>query len=305
MIESSYDLLVVGAGIAGLAAATQAAERGLSTICAEEQIFGGLVLNVAELDPAPVGRPAQGAELASSLMEQASNAGVVHSSDAVLGITREGSAFRVQTGGETLLVRAVIAASGARLKPLGVPGEREFEHRGVAHCADCDAMFYAGGDVVVVGGGDSALQEALVLARHCRTVFVIHRRDRFRARRHFVDALAALSNVRQVMGSKVREIRGTSAVESVLIENGKGANEEIRCSGVFPYVGLQPSADFLPASAGRDGKGFLLVDARLRTSLEAIYAIGAVRSGFGGKLDDAFADAEHVIDSIHAHSMAG
>jgi thioredoxin reductase (NADPH) len=208
MADPQSDLLVIGAGVAGLAAATRAAERGLITICAEEQMFGGLVLNVGELDPAPAGRSTQGAELSAGLMEEAGAAGVVHCADAVLGVEPAGPAFCVRTCGDTLTVRTIVIASGARLKTLGVPGEQEFEHRGVAHCADCDAMFYAGGDVVVVGGGDSALQEALVLARHCRTVFIVHRRDRFRARPHFVEAIARLGNVRLVLASTVREIGG-------------------------------------------------------------------------------------------------
>jgi thioredoxin reductase (NADPH) len=212
--------------------------------------------------------------------------------------------MRVQMSGDPVLVRSVVVASGARLKPLDVPGEREFEHRGVAHCADCDSMFYAGGDVVVVGGGDSAVQEALVLARHCRTVFIVHRRDRFRARPHFVAALAALGNVRPIMEATVREIRGTSGVESVLIEKSSGTTEEIRCSGVFPHVGLQPNTAFLPAGVGRDGQGFLRVDGRLQTMLEGVCAIGAVRSGFGGSLDDAFVDAEHVASSVQSSGMA-
>lgn len=305
MADTTSDVLVIGAGIAGLAAATRAAEIGLATICAEEQMFGGLVLNVAELDPAPAGRSVQGAELSAGLMEAAGAAGVVHCADAVLGLERKGPLLRVQTSGDPVLARSVVVASGARLKALGVPGEQEFEHRGVAHCADCDAMFYAGGDVVVVGGGDSALQEALVLARHCRTVFIVHRRDRFRARQHFVAALAALGNVRPMMEATVREIRGTSGVESVLIERASGATEEIHCSGVFPYVGLQPNTAFLPARVGRDGGGFVLVDGLLQTSLEGVYAIGAVRAGFRGSLDDAFVDAQNVVESVQSSSIAG
>jgi thioredoxin reductase (NADPH) len=305
MADPQSDLLVIGAGVAGLAAATRAAERGLATICAEEQMFGGLVLNVAELDPAPAGRSTQGAELSAGLMEEAGAAGVLHCADAVLGIEPAGPAFCVRTCSDILTVRTIVIASGARLKTLGVPGEQEFEHRGVAHCADCDAMFYAGGDVVVVGGGDSALQEALVLARHCRTVFIVHRRDRFRARPHFVEAIARLGNVRPVLTSTVREIRGASGVESVLVERASGATEEIACTGVFPYVGLHPNTAFLPGGVDRDDRGFLRADARLETSLKGIYAIGAVRAGFGGLLDDALFDAARVIDSVNASNMAG
>jgi thioredoxin reductase (NADPH) len=294
MADTNVDVLVIGAGIAGLAAATRTAACGLTTICAEEQMFGGLVLNVAELDPVPAGRPVHGAELASGLMEESAAAGATYCGDGVLGIERQGPLFRVQTSGDTVHARMLVVASGARLKPLDVPGERELEHRGVAHCADCDAMFYTGRDVVVVGSGDSALQEALVLARHCRNVLIVHRGSEVRARAGFVEAIGRCANVRWIPDSTVREIRGTSEVEAVVVQDARGALSEIACAGVFPYVGLQPNTSFLPLDIARDERGFLPTDDRLQTSLPGVYAIGAVRARFGGSLDDALADAERV-----------
>jgi thioredoxin reductase (NADPH) len=303
MADDPVDVMVIGAGIAGLAAATRAAKHGLTTICVEEQMFGGLVLNVAELEPAPAGRPAQGPELAAALMEEAAGAGVVYCPDGVVRVGRQGEMLDIETTGEAVVARTIVIASGARQKTLDVPGEREFEHRGVAHCADCDAMFYAGRDVVVIGGGDSAFQEALVLGRHCKTVFIVHRRSELRARRGFVEAVLRQQNIRFVPESVVKEIRGTSEVESVVVQDRHGETREIICSGVFPYVGLRPNIAFLPEDVHLDRCGFLLTDAELKSSLQDMYAIGAVRSGFGGSLDDAFADATRVVDVIHSSRL--
>jgi thioredoxin reductase (NADPH) len=303
MAERQVDIVVVGAGVAGLAAATLAARRGLTTICAEGQMFGGLVLNIGELHPAPASRPAQGADLAAGLMEEAEAAGAVYAGDEVQRLTPNGPVFRVETAGGGIIARTVVIAAGARLRPLDVPGEKEFEHRGVAHCADCDAAFYAGRDVVVAGGGDSALQEALVLARQCKTVFIVHREAALDASRHFVDAISRQSNIQLVSRSTVREIRGSADVEAVVVQDDRGFLTEVSCAGVFPYIGLQPNTSFLPVGMHCDEQGFLLTNDQLETSLRGTYAIGAVRSGFGGTLDDAFADARRVVEVFQSSNL--
>jgi thioredoxin reductase (NADPH) len=304
MSEQPADLVVIGAGVAGLTAATLAARRGLKTVCVEEQMFGGLVLNIGELDPAPAARPAQGAELSAGLMEEAAEAGVTYCNEAVTRLERDGALFRMATSGDAVWAQAVVVASGARPKPLGVPGEKEFEHRGVAHCADCDAAFYAGRDAVVVGGGDSALQEALVLARHCKTVLVVHADALPTARAHFVDAVTEKRNIRLMPFATVKEIRGDAEVESVVVR-GAGGDGQISCAAVFPYIGLQPNTSFLPAGLACDERGFLITNDRLEASLDGLYAIGAVRSGFGGSLADAFAEGERVVDIVLSKNQGG
>jgi thioredoxin reductase (NADPH) len=192
----------------------------------------------------------------------------------------------------------VIVASGAKLKRLGVPGEAALEYKGVSQCADCDGPMFKGQVVTVVGGGDSALQEALVLSRYCSEVHVIHRE--LRARQRWIEAISACRNVRMKAQSEVVAIEGADRVEAVRVR-WNGQDIMIPCAGVFAYIGLAPATDFLPANAQRDAKGALFTDDSLETTLRNVFAAGAVRAGFGGTLADAVRDAARACDSILAN----
>lgn len=290
MADSNYDVIVIGAGITGLAAACSTARKGLKTASIEVSIFGGLVININELEGNVAG---SGADLASSLMMEIAELGVESLSEKVTHILREADRLVVKTDAGSYCARAVIIASGATLKPLGVPGEAEFENKGISHCADCDGPLYRGQEVVVVGGGDSALQEALVLSRTCKLVYLVHRRESFRARQHFVDAVNACDNIIPVWGSVVETIIGGDSVEKIRVRNvDTSAVSHITCSGVFPYIGLQPACDFAPRELGRDATGFLITDPSLQTEMLGLFAAGAARAGYGGQLLHANAEGE-------------
>ncbi|MBL8381702.1 MAG: FAD-dependent oxidoreductase [Burkholderiales bacterium] len=291
-MRDSLDLIVIGTGIAGLAAARQARQLNLGTLTFEPQFFGGLVINVNHLDGEIEG---SGSELAASMMMEIADLGAQSVNAAVNAIDRDGDLLAVHADGEVYRARAVIVASGARLKRLGVPGEADFIDRGVSQCADCDGPLYGGKDVVVVGGGDSALQEAMVLAGYVRQVHLVHRRETFRARQQLVDQLAGHANIAVHWNTEVEAVLGTQGVEGVRVRTsgtaGRPANaRDIACAGLFAYVGLEPECGFVPAAAERDADGRLITDARLRTTLPGIYAAGAVRSGHGGMLSHAIAD---------------
>src|SRR3990170_4121630 len=224
MPDSKYDVIVIGAGVTGLTAAKHAAQSGLAAASIETLLFGGLVININELDGEPHG---SGTELASNLMMEISDLGVANIAETVTALTRDGDLLSVATDAGRHRARAVIIASGAQLRRLGIPGEAEFEHRGISQCADCDGPMYKGEDVVVVGGGDSALQEALVLANFCKRVHVVHRGTKFRARQHLIDAVAARNNIYPVWNTVAEEVLGAQMVSKVRVRNtGDGQKSE-------------------------------------------------------------------------------
>ena len=294
MTQTSYDLIVIGEGVSGLACAGHARRAGLRVATFESTLFGGLVLNVNELDGYPGAE--SGTHLASELMQANSDAGVASVQEEVTAIRSAGGAFEVAAGG-VYSARQVVIASGARLKKLGVPGEDEYEGRGVSHCADCDAPMFQNEDVVVVGGGDSALQEALVLAKFCRKVHIVHRGGRFRARQHFVERIGSKPGISIIWNATVEAILGAKMVEKVRVRRD-GKTEEIASAGVFAYVGLEPNAACAPSGVDRDGRGQLVTNDAFETSMAGIWAIGAVRAGYSGLLRDAASEARKAADGI-------
>ena len=291
-MSTIHDLIVIGTGMAGLSAARHACQSGLATATLEANFFGGLVLNVNHLDGEPSG---SGSELASNLMMEVSDLGADSIDGAATGIAREGELLRVDTETESHRARAVIVASGARIKRLGVPGEAELIDQGVSQCADCDGPMYQQQDVVVVGGGDSALQEAAVLAGYTRHVHLIHRGAAFTARAELVGQLQGHGNLTVHWHSTVEAILGAQGVEGVRLgtcdaQGGKAVTRELACGAVFAYVGLEPACAFAPAGIARDARGGLVTDANRQTALPGIYAAGAVRAGCGGMLQHAIED---------------
>jgi thioredoxin reductase (NADPH) len=296
--SSQYDVIVIGEGVAGLTAANAAARAGLKAATLEAQLFGGLIINVNELDPAPEGREVGGAEFASGLVQSNQDLGVTSISEPATGIEAGGATKRVITAGGSYGAPHVVIASGARLRKLGVPGEAEFEGRGVSQCADCDGPMYQNETVVVVGGGDSALQEAIVLARYCDKVHLVHRGSQFRARPHFIEQVKGDGKIATVWNAQLQEIAGSKMVERARIKHGDGRVEDIPCAGVFAYVGLEPNVDFLPPDFARDKAGFLVTNDALETNIPGVWAVGAVRSGCGGLISDAIAEAQRAAAAI-------
>ncbi len=294
-----WDVVVVGGGIAGLTAAWYAARRGLATALFESQPnCGGQVATVNVLDDWPSAGESSGVELAVALVETLHGQGVELSHQPVRGVVPGKSLLRVETEGRTLRARRVIAATGARLRTLGVPQEEALRGKGVSQCAHCDGYFFRGQDVAVVGGGDAALQEALVLASGCRAVTIVAR-SRLRAKQGYVERAAGATNIRFVWDSVVDAVLGDGTVSGVRLRNVKsGVATDLACSGVFPFIGVEPNSGFLPPSVRRDESGRVLTDESLRTSEPSVFAIGAVHAGYTGELVNAAGEAAAAVAAI-------
>jgi thioredoxin reductase (NADPH) len=273
------DLVIVGAGVAGLTAAMLGGRYGLKLAVVEQLGAGGQIINAERIENFP-GFPQGlgGHELGPLLHEQAEAAGAEFVLDTVQGLEASGEHRIVRCAGEDLRARAVIMAAGSKLRALGIPGEEKFIGRGVSHCASCDGAFFAGQNVCVVGGGDSALDEALVLAEHAARVTIIHRGEKLDAQQVLQDKIVLNGKIEIVLRTVVEEIVGAEAVAGVRLRDlasDTARVQEVR--GVFVYVGLEPNTAFLRSVLKLDAAGHIETDINMRTSLAGVFAAGDIR----------------------------
>jgi len=284
------EVAVIGGGLAGLSAARHAARLGrLVTLFEGRGMFGGLVATVHQVDGLLVPGSFSGQDLAIHLLEDARKVGVQIVESSVIKLALDQPLTLTDQDNKTYRPNAVVVASGASLRKLNVPGEAEFDGRGVSHCATCDGGFFRNQDVVVVGGGDSACQEALVLARTSRRVIMVCRSP-LKAKRDYVDRIASRDNVTFVWDSEVTGILGKEGVAGVRVRNVKsGAGSEIECMGLFPYVGVAPNTGFVSASLLM-ATGHIRTHSGVATSDTRVFAVGAARAGYGGNILEAMAE---------------
>ncbi|MDA1097755.1 MAG: FAD-dependent oxidoreductase [Proteobacteria bacterium] len=289
--RTSHQVIVIGAGVAGMAAATEAARCGLKTALFDDGLLGGLITNVGAVHGHPGLNQTTGADLVNTMLGEALEAEVDYQPGAVTELVALNDYWSLPGNGVT--ARRVILATGAGLRTLGVPGEAQLTGRGVSQCAFCDGGLYRGKDVAVVGGGDGAFQEALHLAQLCANVTMILRGRKPRARPTFVRAAADLGNMHFRWLTEVREIVGDEGVDAVRLFEQDGDGEEmLPIAAIFPFIGLVPRTALAPAHAERDNEGGLIVDADMQTDQPGLYAIGAARAGHGGQVAHAIADAK-------------
>jgi thioredoxin reductase (NADPH) len=264
MTTPTYDLIVIGAGPAGLSAATEAARAGLSTLCLDKLAPGGQLINLGELYD--VEEPSTGPDMALS----GSTPWTVETAD-----------------GERRTARAIVIATGLNKGKLGLPNEAEYEGRGISHCAHCDGPLYAGLPVVVAGASGWARSEAQELKGLAGKLTI-------------VDASAAESpnGILRIAG-RIVALEGSDGLQSVTVEGGDG-RQTLPASAVFVYVGQSPAAEFLPDSLARDATGHIVIDADGRTSVATAFAVGDVRAGARHSLPDAMADGQRVAQAVAA-----
>ena len=275
-----YDVIVVGAGPGGLTAGIYAARYGLKVAVIDKDMPGGALHTIAEIENYPGFERITGKELAELFERHAKSQGVEIVWDMVMGVEpHDDEGYIKVLGGYDYTTKVLIVATGAEHRRLGVPGEREFEGRGVSYCATCDAAFFKGKEVAVVGGGNTAFSEALVLTGVASKVYLIHRRQGFRAEKALVDRLKAQPNVEFILDTVVREIKGKDHVESLILENVKtGEKSELAVSGVFISIGLVPRSDIVKGIVELTDGGAIKTDENMRTSHPRILAVGDVRN---------------------------
>ncbi|MBP2561625.1 thioredoxin reductase (NADPH) [Neorhizobium galegae] len=278
-MANDYDIAVIGAGVAGLNAAIAAARHGARTIVIDMLGAGGQVINVDRIDNFP--GPSEGMsgfELGPMLQMQADEAGVEFALDTIEIVSKTDTGFRIAGADLDLNVGAVIIAAGSAKRTLGIPGETEFEGRGVSHCASCDGPLMRGKDVCIVGGGDSALDEALALVPHAARITVIHRGPRLGASAALQAKAREASNIEVRLNTMATAVRGEGGVNALTVRDlSTGAEDDIPCHGVFVYVGLEPNTSFLGDTVTLAPDGRIVVDLDMQTSVPGIFAAGDIR----------------------------
>ena len=273
-----YDTIIIGAGPAGMTAALYAARSNLKVALIEGGLPGGQMNNTSDIENYPGYANISGPELAEKMFEPLENLGVEHLYGFVENIEDHGDVKKVITDDEEFETRTVIIATGSKHRLLGVPGEEELNSRGVSYCAVCDGAFFRDQDLLVVGGGDSAVEEAIFLTQFAKSVTIVHRRDELRAQKVLQDRAFANDKINFIWDSVVKEIKGENRVESVVIENVKsGQVTEQAFGGVFIYVGLDPVSDFTKDLQIQDESGWIVTDDHMKTSVAGIFAVGDVR----------------------------
>jgi thioredoxin reductase (NADPH) len=280
-MAAAFDIVVAGAGIAGLTAGMEAARLGRKTLILTGGVFGGHLLSIEKIDGYP-GFPdgVAGYELVPLTQGQAVEAGAELAMTEITALDPDGDNWRVTAGNGDYLARAVIIATGTGLKTLDIPGEERLRGKGVSHCASCDAPLLRDRPVAVVGGGDSALQEALTLAGAASRVTILHRGDGLSGQAAYRARVEANSKIDIRFNSAIAEIVGDGVVSGVRLQ---GSGEMVDVDGVFIYVGLRPETAFLANRLDLSDSGHIKTDNALRTGLKGVLAAGTVREGAAGR----------------------
>ncbi len=279
--ENKFDIIVIGAGPAGLTAGLYAARAGLSVAVFERISPGGQLAQTAEVENYP-GFPngAEGWQLAFDMQQQALNFGVKIVTEEVLGVDFSGGVKTITTPGGVYAAKSVVVATGAHHRELGLAGEHELAGKGISYCATCDGNFFRGKDVIVVGGGNTAVGDAMYLSRICNKVYLVHRRDKLRATAVYNERLAALDNIEFVWNSVPQEILSEDGkVAGLRIKNN--VTDEVRdiaASAVFVAVGNAPSTDFLKGTLDLNEAGYVVADESGKTNVPGVFAAGDVRT---------------------------
>ena len=299
---SDFDLIIIGGGPAGLTAGLYAARANMNTILFEAKDVGGEILNTDLIEDYPGFESVTGTELANKMADHARKFGLrIETYASVKEIRQDGDRKIVELDdGATHTAYAVIVTVGGEPMKLGVPGEQEYNGRGVSYCAVCDGAFFKGADLAVIGGGDSAFQEGLFLTRFAKKLHVVHRRNEFRAQAILQDRLLGMDKVHPITPAVVREIGGdASGVKWIDVEKVGEPAERVPVEGVFVFVGFKPVGRHLfKDHVDHDANGYLITDQYMRTNIPGVYAAGDTRAQLAKQITTAVGDATTAV--LHA-----
>ncbi|MDB1561651.1 thioredoxin-disulfide reductase [Pediococcus pentosaceus] len=278
-MTKQYDVVIIGAGPAGMTAALYASRANLSVVMLDRGIYGGQMNNTADIENFPGFKSVLGPDLSKDMYESSTQFGAEYAYGSVESIRDDGATKLVKTDmGDEFEAKVVIIGTGSEYKKLGIPGEEDFSGRGVSYCAVCDGAFFKGTDVVVVGGGDSAIEEGLYLTQLASKVTVIHRRDQLRAQKIIQDRAFANPKMEFVWNSNVTEVVGEGKVTGVKVNNNQtGEDSFIEAAGVFIYVGVKPMTAAFADLGILDEQGWIPTDDHMHTKVPGILAVGDVR----------------------------
>jgi thioredoxin reductase (NADPH) len=306
--SKELDLIIVGAGPAGLCAAIYAGRGMLRSVLLERGVPGGELLNTEWIDDYPGFEHILGRQLADSMTAHAIKFGADIRQEPVEAITRrDDGIFEVSTGFDKVYeAPAVILTAGGTPTKLGVPGEVEYAGRGVSYCAVCDGAFFKGEILVVIGGGDAAVEEAEYLTRYGSKVYVIHRRDEFRASKLLQERLFANPKIEVIWNKRVLEFKGgPSGLQSVELEDTRtGASSSLAATGAFVFIGFQPNTGLIKQHVKHDASGYLITDDRMMTSIPGLFAAGDVRAQLTRQITTAVGDATTAAIAVEKYIKA-
>ena len=278
--ELFFDVIILGSGPAGFSAAIYAARGNVKTAILDISMFGGQPSNYLELENYPGFSLIGGFELMEKFEEHADKFGVEKFPMVEIQNVKLTSEIKeIETLDTIFKTKTVIIATGAQAKKLGIPGEEEFKGRGVSYCAICDGAFYKDKVVAVVGGGNAALEEAMYLTKFAQKVYVVHRRDEFRADKIVCERAMKNDRLEFVLSHSPIEVQGTNTVEKIILKDLKtGENKSLNVNGVFPYIGFSPNVDNFNGQLNQNAQGFIETDVNMQTSVQGVFAAGDVRN---------------------------
>jgi thioredoxin reductase (NADPH) len=306
-MSGEYDVVVVGGGVAGMTAALTSARLGRRTAILTGPMIGGQLVSIEKIEGVP-GFPegVAGYDLCPMTQEQAHAAGVEFLVSTCDGLAAEGDRWRLTSDGSVTIARGVVIATGTALARLGVPGEERLFGKGVSECASCDAPLLRNKVAVVVGGGDSGMQEALTLAEHVAKVVILERGDRLTGQTSYRDRIAANAKIEVRLGSTVIEIGGDDAVRHVRVRDvGSGAEADLETSAVFACIGLAPNTELLRGLVPLDATGRVCIDIAMRTPARGLCAAGNVRQGSPHRAAGAMGDGAAAAVAVDRYLATG